>query len=107
MKMCCVPKCFTELAEHSLSDHTTCLQFNNYLSDPISLNNKTTQDYPSSMFYYSFYNAPLIDTAQLADVLSPGFVNDYMMLVMGPTLAACHAKLKDMMECPNGEFEWS
>jgi hypothetical protein len=52
-------------------------------------------------------NAPLIETASSADELSPGFVDDSMMLAIGNTLAECHAKLKDMMERPKGGFSWS
>jgi len=56
---------------------------------------------------YGFYNAPLIETASSVDELSPGFVDDSMMLAIGDTLADCHAKLKDMMERPKGGFNWS
>ena len=41
------------------------------------------------------------------DELSPGFVDDSMVLAIGDTLAKCHVKLKDMMECPEGGFSWS
>ena len=39
MRMRRVPKCFTDVAELSLSNRTTHLQFNNYLSEPIPLLN--------------------------------------------------------------------
>ena len=52
------------------------------------------------MNYYAFYNAPLIETAVGNDKLSPGFVDDSMVLAIGNTLAECHIKLKDMMERP-------
>jgi hypothetical protein len=59
------------------------------------------------MLYFSFYNAPLIKTASSSDELSPGFVDDSMMLATGDSLMQCHTKLKDMMECAGGRFEWS
>ena len=59
------------------------------------------------MLYYSFYNVPLIEVASSNDELSPGFVDDSMMLAIGDTIEQCHAKLKDMMERPGGGFEWS
>src|ERR1700683_3735695 len=59
------------------------------------------------MSLYGFYNEPLIETASSLDELSPGFVDDSMMLAIGDLLAECHAKLKDMMERPNGGFDWS
>ena len=62
---------------------------------------------PSSMNYYTFYNTPLINTAIGSDELSPGFIDDSMVLAIGDTLAQCHEILKDMMECPGGGFSWS
>src|ERR1700720_163560 len=59
------------------------------------------------MTFFSFYNAPLLETARGHDELSPGFVDDSMMLAIGNNLAVCHEKLKDMMERPKGGFEWS
>jgi hypothetical protein len=83
------------------------LRFDNYILDPIPLENGTTQGDPLSMLYYSFYNAPLLETAKDHDELSPGFVDNSMMLAIGNNLAECHEKLKDMMERPGGGFEWS
>jgi hypothetical protein len=59
------------------------------------------------MLLFGFYNAPLIETISSPDKLSPGFVDDSMMLAVGNTLEDCHAKLKDMMERPNRGFHWS
>ena len=59
------------------------------------------------MFYYSFYNALLLETAVGQDELSQGFVDNSMMLAVENDLAECHGKLKDMMERPGGGFEWS
>ena len=71
------------------------------------LDNSTTQGDPSSMLYYSFYNALLIELASSNDELSPGFVDDTMILAIGDTVGQCHVKLKDMMERPGGGFDWS
>jgi hypothetical protein len=59
------------------------------------------------MLFHSFYNVPLLETARGCDELSPGFVDDSMMLVIGNGLEECHEKLKDMMERPGGGFKWS
>ena len=83
------------------------LKFDDYMSDPILLNNGTMQGDPSSMNYYVFYNAPLIEMAIGDNKLSPGFINDSMVLAIGNTLAECRHQLKDMMECPGGGFSWS
>jgi hypothetical protein len=58
------------------------------------------------MTYYSFYNAPLIETAFSEDKLSMGFVDDSMLLAIRDILEQCHEKLKDMMEHAGGGFEW-
>jgi ribonuclease HI len=107
MRMRRIPDCFTNLAHLSLTGRTTKLKFDDYTSEPLPLINGTTQGDPSSMSYYSFYNAPLIEIASSEDELSMGFVDDSMMLATGDTLEQCHSKLKDMMERAGGGFEWS
>lgn len=107
MKMRRVPKCFVDLTDHMLTGRTTRLRFDDYISDPIPIDNGTTQGDPLSMLFYGFYNAPLLETARPPDELSPGFVDDSMMLAVGDTLSIVHSKLKDMMERPRGGFEWS
>ena len=107
MRMRRVPKCFTDILVLSLTGRTTMLKFNDFMSDPIALDNGTTQGDPSSMNYYSSYNTPLIEIAASDDELSPRFVDDSMVLAIGNSLEQCHGMLKDMMEQPNGGFSWS
>lgn len=64
-----VANCFIKIVILSLTGCTTHLKFDNYLSEPIQLINGTTQDDPSSMLYYSFYNMLLIKTASSKDEL--------------------------------------
>ena len=54
MKMHRVPKCFTSIVFLLLTGPCTSLKFNDYIS---------TQEDLSSMNYYAFYNAPVIETA--------------------------------------------
>lgn len=72
------------------------------MSEPLLLDNGTTQGDPSSMLYYSFYNAPLISTTVSDDELFPGFIDDSMMSAIGNFLRQCHKKLKVIMERPGG-----
>ena len=76
MRMRRVPDCFIKIVTTSLAGCTTCLKFNDFLSEALQLNNGTTQGDPSSMLYYSFYNAPLIEVAASEDELSPGRLDD-------------------------------
>ena len=107
MRMRRVPTCFINIVALSLTGRTTRLRFDDYISEPIPLNNGTTQGNPLSMLYYSFYNAPLIEVALSNNELSLGFVDNSMMLAIGDTIEECHAKLKDMMERPGRGFDWS
>ena len=107
MRLRRVPQCFIDIVSMSLSGRTTCIKFDDYISDPMPLDNSTTQGDPSSMLYYSFYNAPLIEIASSNDELSPGFVDDTMILAIGDSIGRCHFKLKDMIERPGGGFKWS
>jgi hypothetical protein len=107
MKMRRVPTCFISLIALKLTGRTTCLRFDNFTSEPIPLDNGTTQGDPDSMTLYGFFNTPLIKTACSDDKLYPGFVDDSMMLAIGNVLADCHSKLKNMMERQDGGFNWS
>jgi hypothetical protein len=107
MRMRRIPECFTDIALLSLTGCTTKLKFDDFISKPFPLVNGTTQGDPSLMCYYSFYNAPLIETATNKDELSLGFVDNSMLLAIGDTLEQCHKKLRAMMEHAGGGFEWS
>jgi hypothetical protein len=107
MQMQRVPECFINIVLLSLTGWTTCPKFDDFTLNLIPLTNGITQGDPSAMDYYSFDNAPPIKTAISEDELSPGFVDDSMMLTTGDSLDQCHTKLKDMMEWAGGGFEWS
>jgi len=89
-----IPKCFVDLIELKLTGQLTRLRFNDFLSEPIPLNNGTTQGDPDLMLLYRFYKAPLIEVANSPNELSPGFVDDLMMLAIGNTLAECHGQVE-------------
>jgi hypothetical protein len=65
------------------------------------------KDAPLSMLFYSLYNAPLIDSTQNSNEVSLGFNDDSMFLAIANTFDEAHTILQDMMECPNGGFNWS
>jgi hypothetical protein len=89
------------------TNRQTQLRFDDFILDPIQINNGTTQGCPLSMLFYSFYNAPLIDSTQNSNKVSLGFVDDSMFLAIANTLDEAHTILQDMMEHPNGSFNWS
>ena len=90
-----------------LSEQSTQLRFDDFLSGPIWIRNGTTQGCPLSMSLYTFYNADLVDIARGKHELSMGFVNDCTFIAMADTLSEAHIILKDMMERSGGGLEWS
>ena len=107
MKTRRVPTIYIKLFDRMLSNRTTRLRFDDFLSDPIHINNGTTQGCPLSMLLYVFYNADLIDIAKGKNELSTGFVDDCAFVAVADTLDETHTILKDMMERADGGLEWS
>ena len=107
MKIRRVPLCYTKLIERMLTYRQTQLHFNDFISNPIQINNSTMQGCPLSMLLYSFYNAPLIDSTQNINKVSLGFIDDSMFLAIADSVDEAHTMLRNMMECPKGGFDWS
>lgn len=103
-----VPTAYVHLAEEMLSNCTTFLSFDDFIStNPISIVNDTTQGCPLSMTYYSFYNMPLIDSALYDNEMVIDFVDDCTLLATGPTLDDTHRTIRNMMERTDSCFAWS
>jgi ribonuclease HI len=102
-----VPEKYVAITERLLTNRFTVLRFDDYTSNPIPLNNGTTQGCCLSMIFYAFYNAPLMEIASGPNEISAGFVDNVMFLATGDTLDEAHMQLKDMMERPAGGFSWS
>ena len=60
MKLCHIPTAFVSIVELMLTDRSTKLRFDDFISDCMPINNGTTQGHPMSMLLYGFYNAPLL-----------------------------------------------
>ena len=109
MKIWAVPSQFIQMTSMMLTDRSTRLSFDDFVSNPFPINNGNNQGCLLSMMFYAFYNAGLL---QLSPPDSPdegqfGFVDDVALLATGPTIDATHQKLRNMMERPGGAFRWS
>jgi len=63
MKAQGVPLIYTNFIKTMLINRKTHLKFDDFTSPPLNINNGTTQSCPLSMILYTFYNAPLVETA--------------------------------------------
>ena len=84
-----------------LTNRSTQLHFDNFLSDPIYIHNGMTQGCPLSIILYAYYNADLIDIVKGKCELSTGFVDDCTFVAVVDTLDSVYHILRDMMEWPN------
>jgi hypothetical protein len=85
-----VPAKYVAITKRLLTDRFTVLRFDDYTSEPIPLNNGTTQGCCLSMIFYAFYNTPLMEIANGPNETTAGFVDDVMFLATSDTLDEAH-----------------
>ena len=109
MRLRGVPAKYIHLVDLMLTGRKTRLSFDDFTSDPISINNGNNQGCPLSMIYYAFYNAGLLELSPPGsrDEWQFGFVDDVALLATGDNFAETHEKLANMMGRPGGAFDWS
>jgi len=109
MRLRGVPSEYTRVTELMLTGRRTRLSFDDFLSDPIAINNGNNQGCPLSMIYYAFYNAGLLEISPpgTCDENQFGYVDDVSLLAIGNDFVEAHKGLSDMMTRPGGAFDWS
>jgi hypothetical protein len=81
--------------------------FDGYNSPSFTLPCGTDQGCPLSGMLFQFYNADLLDVANIENGEDAvAFVDDTTLLATAPTLKAANLKLKSMMERAKGRFAW-
>jgi hypothetical protein len=80
-----------------LSNRSTRLRFDDYLSDPTPLENGIGQGDPLSMIVYLYYNADILEVPKRRNELAVAYVDDTAFFAEGPTFDDTHATLKRMM----------
>lgn len=78
-----------------------------YISNPIKLDNGIGQGDPLSMILYIIYNADLLTITEGPNETAIGDVDDAMIVVIADTLEDSTDMLQDIMEREGGGFAWS
>ena len=89
-----VPQQYTNWILNRLQGQQTKIQFNNYISDPLDIDNRCDQGDPTTVILHHFYNAGLInvDKENQAE-LTPAFIDDITFQAVGTNFTITHAKI--------------
>lgn len=113
MHSCQIPSAIVDFTEQVLTGRKTQLRFNGHTSDWIPINNGIGQGGPLSMILYIIYNSDLVDITnqpigrQVPKELTLAFVDDTTLVAITHDFNATHTIPKDMMERPEGGYDWS
>lgn len=102
-----IPETYVVFVGNLLSDRSTRIKFDDYISDPIAIRNGIGQGDPLSMILYLFYNADLFEIPKRGSEWATGYVDDSAFIATAKTFAGAHRKLTDMMERRGGATDWS
>lgn len=91
-----------------LEGRQTKLQFNDFLLQFLTINNRISQGCPLSIIIYILYNADLVEIPKdknEEDAIR--YVDEVILVAIGDTFEEMVQILKDMMEQIGGGFTWS
>jgi hypothetical protein len=113
MQMHHIPRAIVDFMEQVLMNQQTQLKFDGYTSNWISINNEITQGDLLSIILYIIYSSDLVDVAQARQgneaikELTLTFIDDMAFIAIGKDFKTTHEILTNMLERPNGGYEWS
>jgi len=102
-----IPEHHIDFVRLLLSNRSTRLKFDDFLSELIRITNGIRQGDPLSMILYIIYNADLLEIAANAKEDSLGYVNDAMAIACAKTFKKTAKILRSFMEREDGGFQWS
>lgn len=105
MKKRRVPEKIVQLIGRLLRGRSTRLKFDDYVSDPIPINNGVGQGDPVSLPSFNYYNADLLELSTALQAL--GYVDDAMIMAIGEDYEETTQAIREHMEGENGGFKWS
>jgi len=102
-----LPAIHIKFIRNLLENRRTRMKFDDYISLVIEITNGIGQGDPLSMILYIIYNADLLELARMPDENSIGFVDDALVIAIGPTFKKTTKTLKNYMTRPeNGGLAW-
>ena len=103
-----IPQSIVKFIQQLLTNRRTRLKFDDYISDPIPIQNGIGQGDPLSMILYILYNADLLDipdNQENEDAL--GYVDDIALITIGDNLEETTNRLSNIMTKNDGALQWS
>ena len=102
-----IPSKYVDFVRGMLSDRSTALKFDGYMSDPIKIDKGIGQGDPLSMVMYQFYNADLLDIPGEKSKSAIAYVDDTLLVATAEHFKEAHIKLANMMTREGGVMDWS
>jgi ribonuclease HI len=102
-----VPEIYINWMRAKFDGRTTCLAFDDYVSEPLPISNGIDQGCPLSVIFYLIYNSPLVKIPHGKDELCLAYIDDVTFVAVGDTFEETHEALKDMVEREGGAMDWS
>jgi hypothetical protein len=100
-----IPEVYVHFMEHLLTGHLTRLHFDDYILEPIEINNGVGQGDPILLISFLFYNSDFLELQML--IITLGFVNDMMILRIGKNFEETTNGIREVMEQESGGLQWA
>src|SRR5260221_6282567 len=107
MRKCCIPRKIVNFLHHMLWEQVTTIKFDNYMSEPIDIDNGIGQGDPLSIVMYQYYNVDLLNIPSEENESAIAYVDDTVMLATTSTFQEAHDKLLNIMTKEGGVAKWS
>ena len=103
-----IPATIINFVKLLLYNRKTQLKFDDYISQPIPIQNRIGQGDPLSMLLYIFYNADILNTPANHDLEDAiGYINYVAIIAIGENLEETTGQLRNLMTRDKGGLEWS
>jgi len=108
MKKRRIPRAYVKFVEQLLTGRMTKLQFDDFASELMAVDNGIGQGDPLLMILYIIYNADLLEITDATERKGAlGYVDDVAVLAVGEDFDETVTMLKHMMEKEEGGQQWS